>query len=157
MFMRELILPTAARVAQNTNPKVNAAVRAETLSRLRAAADSHGYAAAIRRTECAWDTERVLEANATALILASLALGIWKDRRWLWLTGAVAAFLLQHAVQGFCPPLPVIRRLGIQTAEELANERLALRLLRGDFSGCVPEMPEKALLEAENYQGDGPR
>lgn len=149
MFMRDLIPLTATRVAQNTNPKAGAAIRAKTLTRMRDAADTHGYAAAIRRTERAWDTERVLETNASALILASLALGVWKERRWFWLTGAVSAFLFQHAVQGFCPPLPVIRRLGVQTAEELANERLALRLLRGDFAEYLPDGPEDALQKAE--------
>lgn len=148
--MRDMIPPTTSRVAQNTSPNVNAAIRGETLSRLQKATETHDYADAIRRTKHAWDTERVLETNASALLLISLALGIFKDRRWLWVTTGVAAFLFQHAVQGFCPPLPIIRRLKVQTAEELFIERLALRLLRGDFSEGIPVQSEEALFKAEN-------
>lgn len=71
-----------------------------------------------------------------------------KDRRWLWLTGGVAAFLLQHALQGWCPPLPVLRALGVRTAEEIGAERTALKSLRGDFAG-VDQDPEAALRAAE--------
>jgi hypothetical protein len=46
----------------------------------------------------------------------------------------VAGFLLQHALQGWCPPLPVLRRLGVRTADEINQERYALKALRGDFA-----------------------
>jgi len=45
----------------------------------------------------------------------------------------VAAFLFQHAVQGWCPPIPVLRRLGVRTSREIELERIALKALRGDF------------------------
>ena len=61
-------------------------------------------------------------------------LGVFRDRRWFLLPGAVAGFLLQHAVQGWCPPLPVLRRLGVRTADEINQERFALKALRGDFA-----------------------
>lgn len=80
-----------------------------------------------------WDTERVLETNAASLMLISLGLGMSLDRRWLWLTGGVVAFLIQHALQGWCPPLPVIRAMGVRTAGEISIERTALKALRGDF------------------------
>jgi len=50
----------------------------------------------------------------------------------------VTAFLLQHAVQGWCPPLPVLRRLGFRTAREIEVERNALKALRGDFGHIGP-------------------
>lgn len=80
-----------------------------------------------------WDVERVLEANAATLALSGVLLGAVADRRWLFLPAAVTAFLLQHAVQGWCPPIPIIRRLGVRTAAEIAEERYALKALRGDF------------------------
>ena len=85
------------------------------------------------------------------ILLSSLALGVWKDRRWLWLTGGVAAFLLDHALRGWCPPLPVIRALGVRTAREIGAERTALKALRGDFLP-TPETA-KAALEAAHHQG----
>ncbi|HET9942578.1 MAG TPA: hypothetical protein VFR05_04515, partial [Terriglobia bacterium] len=41
--------------------------------------------------------------------------------------------LLQHAVQGWCPPVPLFRRLGIRTQREIDEERYALKAMRGDF------------------------
>jgi hypothetical protein len=38
----------------------------------------------------------------------------------------VGTFLLQHALQGWCPPVPILRRLGYRTAREIFEERLAL-------------------------------
>ena len=55
------------------------------------------------------------------------------DRRLLILPVMVAGFLLQHAVQGWCPPVPVFRRLGFRTANEIDAERYALKAIRGDF------------------------
>jgi hypothetical protein len=49
------------------------------------------------------------------------------------LPAVVAAFLLQHALQGWCPPLSIFRRRGVRTAREIAEERYALKVLRGDF------------------------
>ena len=48
------------------------------------------------------------------------------------LTAAVPAFLLQHAIQGWCPPLPVFRRLGVRTADEINRERVALQNWKAD-------------------------
>jgi hypothetical protein len=45
----------------------------------------------------------------------------------------VTGFLFQHAVEGWCPPIPVLRRLGFRTAREIDIERVALKALRGDF------------------------
>jgi hypothetical protein len=80
-----------------------------------------------------WDIERLLEANAATVSLIGLTLGATVDRRWLVIPAAVAGFLLQHALQGWCPPLPVFRRLGFRTASEIDYERYALKALRGDF------------------------
>jgi hypothetical protein len=46
----------------------------------------------------------------------------------------VLAFLFQHALQGWCPPVPILRRLAFRTASEIEHERYALKALRGDFS-----------------------
>ena len=66
-----------------------------------------------------WDIERTLEANAASVSLLGLMLALMVDRRWLALPVGVAALLLQHAVQGWCPPVPVFRRLGVRTAGEI--------------------------------------
>ena len=139
---------TAHKAAWNTSGKVNDAIRQRTLQSIRRAMDKGGLSGSLARLDREWDTERVLETNAACLLLLSLGLGVAKDRRWLWLTGGVAAFLLQHALQGWCPPLPVIRVLGVRTAGEIGVERTALKSLRGDFTG-VGRDTESALRAAE--------
>lgn len=82
-----------------------------------------------------WDVERMLELNSSALSLFGIAAGILGSRKWLLLPLVVQGFFLQHGLQGWCPPLPVFRRLGIRTQGEIQAERYALKALRGDFEG----------------------
>ncbi len=93
-----------------------------------------------------WDIERVLEANAASLALSGMLLGLFRHRAFLVLPLAVAGFLLQHALQGWCPPMRFFRRRGVRTAAEIAGERTALKSLRGDFAAVerMPNAPERA-------------
>ena len=87
----------------------------------------------IHDLEREWDMERLLETNASALAFTGLVLGVIRNKKWLFLPGIVLPFLLQHAVQGWCPPVPLFRRLGVRTREEIEREKFALKALRGDF------------------------
>jgi hypothetical protein len=80
-----------------------------------------------------WSVERALQTTAATLGLAGVGLALAVERRWLILSGVVSAFLLEHALQGWCPPLPVLRALGYRTDREIENERSALKAARGDF------------------------
>lgn len=86
-----------------------------------------------------WDIERSLEVQAAVTALAGLVLGVTRNRKWLWLTAINQVFLLQHAVQGWCPPVAIQRRLRQRTRREIEVERVALKALRGDFSGMGAE------------------
>ncbi|PVE23622.1 hypothetical protein DC522_15135 [Microvirga sp. KLBC 81] len=92
----------------------------------------------LRELDREWDVERTLEANASTLAFTGVVLGAALDKRWLALPALVTAFLFQHAVQGWCPPLPLLRRLGFRTAREIDTERYALKALRGDFGPIGP-------------------
>lgn len=86
-------------------------------------------AAVVRRVQALdreWDVERVLETNAASLALAGVVLGATVDRRWLVLPGVVLGFLLLHATEGWCPPLPVLRERGVRTRGEIDREKYAL-------------------------------
>ncbi|MCL5270613.1 MAG: hypothetical protein M1457_08710 [bacterium] len=85
-----------------------------------------------------WDIERTLETNAAVVGLAGLVLGT-RDRRWLFVPALVGGFLLQHALQGWSPPVPFMRRLGVRTQSEIEAERFALKALRGDFKDIPPD------------------
>jgi hypothetical protein len=99
-----------------------------------------------------WDIERAIEANASSLALAGLALGFFVSSWFYLLPAAVAAFLLQHALQGWCPPVPVLRRLGYRTQTEIEQERYALKALRGDFGrfgdGSAPAATARLAFQA---------
>lgn len=73
-----------------------------------------------------WDTERVLEVNASTLALTGLVLGLTVNKKWFALPAVVLPFLLQHGLQGWCPPLPILRRMGIRTRDEIDREKYAL-------------------------------
>lgn len=80
-----------------------------------------------------WDLERVLETNAASLVVGGTALGIIFNRKWLLLPLAVGGFLLQHTLQGWCPPLPILRQIGIRTKDEILKEKTALCVLQGHY------------------------
>jgi uncharacterized protein (TIGR01244 family) len=131
---------TTTRVAENTPDAINHRIAREIDASIRwHATHPEAIAARLADLDREWDIERTLEANAATLALGGVLLGAFVDRRWLVLPAAVTAFLLQHAIQGWCPPLPVFRRLGIRTAAEIDRERYALKALRGDFVGVRAE------------------
>lgn len=141
--------PTRTRVEASTAAEVNEKIMRATRSRLRGyrAAQPAAISRRLAELDREWDIERTLEANAATLALLGLGLGAFVDRKWFLLPAAVAAFLLQHALQGWCPPVPVFRRLQVRTAAEIEAERTALRILRGDFPGTND--PETALRQAK--------
>jgi hypothetical protein len=130
-------LPTTTeRVTARTSTKVNQRIAEEAAVRLAWHAENpERIAHRLAELEREWDIERVLEANAASISLIGLALGASVDRRFFALPGIVAGFLLQHALQGWCPPLPLFRRLGVRTQTEIEEERHALKALRGDYAG----------------------
>lgn len=130
---------TAQRVYENTRDEYNERIARETEFRVAECAAGGREAIDRRLEELAheWDIERTLEANAATLALTGAVLGLFGFRKTLILPVMVTGFLLQHALQGWCPPLPLFRRLGIRTASEIDEERYALKALRGDFRGIA--------------------
>jgi hypothetical protein len=131
-----MIATSARRVTAQTDQAFVQEIRRKTEMRL-------GYYAAhpdeidrrLKELDEEWDVERVLETGSSALSLTGLVLSVARGRKWLLLTLVVQGFFMQHALQGWCPPLPVFRKLGIRTQYEIERERYALKALRGDFKG----------------------
>lgn len=134
--MKGLILPNAKRVQLNTAYEINERIRRKMLLETASFADKGRNAISHRLKELddEWDTERVLETNAAILIILSITFGFQLHYAWFYVAGIIAFFLLQHALQGWCPPLAIIRRLGIRTATEINEEKMVLKALRGDFN-----------------------
>ncbi len=132
------------RVRRHTNSEIKARIdhRIETNVR------THGMTDAdidrrLHALDHEWDIERVLEMNASALAFTGVVAGAFVDKRWLALPALVTAFLFQHSTQGWCPPLPVFRRLGVRTRREIDVEKFALKVMRGDFDHVGSTVAER--------------
>lgn len=125
---QNLVPASSDRVRRSTSPHLNEQIDRQTDSNIQSYVNSSHATIRkrLRELDKEWDVERVLEANAATLALTGLTLGITVDRRWLFLPAAVMSFLLQHSLQGWCPPLPVLRRLGIRTRAEIDREKYEL-------------------------------
>ena len=135
MKNKNLFPPTAGRVGLKTDPRINAEIRNQTIRKLNIfkSCNETDISERIRQLNQEWDTERVLEVNASMLIFLSSYLGIRISRMWFLVTGAVSVFMLWHALIGWCPPLPLIRKWGVRTEGEILSEKIALKIMRGDF------------------------
>ncbi len=87
----------------------------------------------IQELEQEKDIEKYLALTASSVGLGSVLLSFISGRKWLVVTGVVLGFLLNHSVSGWCPPVPVLRKLGIRTRGEIDKEKYALKILRGDL------------------------
>jgi len=135
----EIIPPTAVRVSKHTSSDVQERIRMSTVENIaRTISSPETVDNRLRDLDREWDIERVLELNASLLTLTGLVLGKFVNRKWLYLSIGVTGFLAQHALQGWCPPLPILRRMGIRTCQEIEHERYALKMIRGDTT----HMPE---------------
>jgi hypothetical protein len=135
---------TIERVPAHTVELINRRIQRDIDDRVRHfAAHPEGIDRRLRELDREWDIERILEANAATLAFTGVALGAKVDKRWLALPALVTAFLFQHAMQGWCPPIPILRRLGYRTSREIDTERIALKALRGDFGSIGPGDAER--------------
>lgn len=150
LVKKNIFSPTATRVCMRTDPKMNAEIRNQTIKNLKIFKNCEEPEISERITKLnqEWDTERVIEFKAALLIILSSYLGIKTSKFWFLLTGACAVFMLQHVFCGWTPLLPLIRKWGVRTADEIHNEKTALKLKRGEFSsGFTTE--EEALSMSE--------
>jgi hypothetical protein len=119
---------TDQRVIQNTSPQVNARIHQDLEKSICFYRENpHLISTRLRELDEEWDIERILETNASSLILASSALGFLLSKKFFAVPFVVGGFLLQHALQGWCPPLPILRRMGYRTTSEIQRERTALQ------------------------------
>lgn len=130
-----ILPPTSRRVEEHTNKLINARIQQtadRNVVRYLGKSDTE-ITARINDLDKEWDIERVIETSDATIIVTSALLGYFADKRWLILTGIIGSFLLQHALQGWCPSMPFLRMLGFRTQREINQEKTALKQLRGDF------------------------
>jgi hypothetical protein len=133
--------PVTDRVRANTSVPVNDRLDVETQLRMREAAASASTDELTRRVtrlDYEWDFDRTVETEASVMGLVGLALGIAVDKRFLVLPAFVSTMLVLHATHGWYPFLPLFRRVGVRTQDEIDRERYGLKALRGDFTALPP-------------------
>lgn len=124
-----MIPDTQSRVPDHTRPYINARIERETVARIAHAVRTGTIDERLDQLDREWDTERTLQTNFALVALTGLVLGR-RNPGWRALSAAASAFMLQHAIQGWCPPLALFRRLGIRDAGEIERERAALLALK---------------------------
>lgn len=141
---------TTRRVRVNTCEHVNEQIKQRTEESIRRATAGGRTAIdrRLRELDEEWDIERFVETMAPAFTLVGIGLGLTRHRSWFALPVIVQGFFLQHALQGWCPPIPVLRRLGVRTMDEIEEERFALKALRGDFQNVATSPPNIAAADA---------
>lgn len=123
-----MLNPSADRVRKNTASKKNAEIDRmidENIHYYRSEPE-HVIRARIDELDKEWDIERTLELNASVVALTGIILAARKSRKWLLLPAIVTVFLAQHAIQGWCPALPLFRRMKIRTRKEIDKEKYGL-------------------------------
>lgn len=128
------------RVREHSAPIVNQRIAARTRDRIEHVVNE-GRDAIVQRLEQLdheWDVDRALMVNFAIASGAAYAAGLYRyanrpwfglgPRRngWLRFFSVQLGFLLLHGTVGWCPPLPVFRRLGVRTKSEIEAERRAL-------------------------------
>jgi hypothetical protein len=79
-----------------------------------------------------WNIDRALMLNFSivATLSASMAMrNLYRNRKfgvWGVMFFTQMGFLANHAIRRWCPPMPVLRRLGFRSDHEISAERVAL-------------------------------
>ena len=124
------------RVKEATPSSINEKIEKETWLRVASYENKsvEEVSARIEELNSEWDIERYLGVNMSSLAITGLVTAaISKNKNWNILPAVVLAFFFQHSVQGWCPPLPLLRLLKIRTSKEIEQEKYALKIIRGDF------------------------
>jgi len=140
------------RVRANTSRGVNELIDERTIEHLcnYVGLSNAAISQRIEELDQEWDIERWLQTNGASFALTGLLLGLMINRKWLWVPAVVLPMLLMHATQGWCPPVPLLRRLGVRTRHEIDAEKYALKILRGDFDG-IPNILDETLRAVEAF------
>lgn len=147
--MFSILPPTAKRVEYNTSDCDNEKIRRETIENISDYIESGKVIQnRLNQLDREWDVERFIETNAAIIIFISTLFGTKRSKYWLIVSIFVSVFLLQHALQGWCPLLPLLRKMGVRTENEIFNEKTALKIHRGDFSLAFAD-PESLLSVSE--------
>jgi hypothetical protein len=116
------------RVRNASTDEINQKIDREILGSIHyyATQDAETIQGRICQLDKEWDMDRILELNASLISFGGVLLAAAFGKKWLILPMLVTGFLARHAIEGWCPPIPVLRKLGVRTQKEIDTERHAL-------------------------------
>lgn len=135
----QLQAPACDRIREHTADDVNRRIDRETRGAIAEASASAGARRArLAELDREWTVDRAVMLNfgIVGAITAFKAMTNLRDHGrmggWGLLFWTQMGFLVHHALRGWCPPLPVLRRLGFRSAQEISAERVALSGSNGE-------------------------
>lgn len=137
MLTGEAIQQTVSGAIHNIAAKGDGTIEKRMESRIRYLAEHPSEIShRLEEIDREWSEGRVLTAVAAGFIAIGAALGATVDRRLFILPAVVAGFMVEQAVVGKGPLSMAFRELGFRSTHEIAQEKYALKALRGDFSAA---------------------
>lgn len=136
----KLQLTNKERIRSVTNPRINAKIdqRIEENIRRYAYQGEYEISQRIKELEQEWDIERALQLNSASLAIGGILLS-FKNKNWLFFSATVLSFMVMQAMKGYSPPIPLLRRMGLRTKQEIECEIFAMKYLKGDFTELTSE------------------
>lgn len=125
---------TSTRVEERSSGKINRRNQEQIDQSLErySKADKVAIDRRLEKLDQEWTTERVIEVEAPLMIAFGAGLTYFFGRRFLPLPIFSASMLLIHGINGWYPLLPILRKLGFRSQNEILKERQGLRALRND-------------------------
>ncbi len=113
-------------------------------SRDKADAATTGSTARLRQLDRELDQEQALQMGAAGLGFIGAILSVTINPAFALLPAMAFATLGQYALQGWCPPVALLARLGLRSSKEIDRERYAL-------AACIeePALPEASRAGAD--------
>lgn len=137
-------IPRHDLIRNRTSDRANQRIDRRTWESVQALESPSAIRARLNDLDREWNVDRALMLNFAIVgaISAAMALRAARQGRvsgWQALLFTQLGFLAYHAVRRWCPPLPVFRRLGFRSDQEIAAERVALekRLVSGTGFAAV--------------------
>jgi hypothetical protein len=137
MLTGEAIQQGVSGALQNIAGKGDGTIEKRMESRIRYLAEHPGEIPhRLKEIDREWSEGRVLTAAAAGFIALGAALSATVERRLFILPAVVAGFMLEEAIVGKGPLSVAFRELGFRSSHEIAQEKYALKALRGDFNAA---------------------
>ena len=94
----------------------------------------------LEKLDSEWEVERVSAALAGAAVLTGFLLSEAFGRKFLVLPLLAGTTLIAQALLGRSPAETALQGHGFRTATQIAQERVTLKALRGDFVNLLPPL-----------------